>query len=70
MATTSVASRASNPTQLNFNMFAARKLNCSIQKQYLGNKKEKKTIHQSITTVQFTTSMQKKKNKTAVYVMG
>jgi len=33
-------------------------------------KGKQKTIYQSITTVQFATSVRKKKNKAAVYVMG
>jgi len=60
-----VLCEAFNSTQLNnstlLNTFAARKLNCSIQKQYLEltTKQKKQSINQSITTVQFTTSVQK-----------
>jgi len=56
-----------NSTLLNTN--ASRKLNCSTQKQYF-KVTRKKTIYQSITTMQFTISMQKKKNKAALCVMG
>jgi len=49
------ASFVAYSTQLNFmNTFAARKLNCSIQKQYLKVTTKQKTIYQSITTVQST----------------
>ena len=47
----------SSHTQLNstlLNTFAARKLNCSIQKQYLKATTKQKTIYQSVTAVQLT----------------
>jgi len=56
-----------HPTQQNstlLNIFATRKLKCLSQKQYLKvTTKQKETINQSITTVQFATSVQKIKIK-------